>query len=53
MVQARRTVGAREFAADLTASLDSPYLGRAGRSRVLAAVLGRYWAVVRRLVGAR
>ena len=52
-VQARRTIGAGEFAADLTASLDSPYLGRAGRSRVLAAILGRYWALVLRLVGAR
>jgi GT2 family glycosyltransferase len=52
-IQRARTIGAGEFAAGLTAELDSPYLGRAGRSRVLAVVLGAYWAVVRRLVGAR
>ncbi|MDX6583349.1 MAG: hypothetical protein QOI10_2533 [Solirubrobacterales bacterium] len=51
-IQAARTIGAGEFAAGLTAQLESPYLGRAGRSRVLTAVLGAYWSVVRRLVGA-
>ena len=34
------------------ARLDSAYLGRAGRSRALAVVLGAYWAIVRRLLGA-
>ena len=52
-IQSARTIGAGEFAAGLTATLDSPYLGRAGRSRLLAAVLGAYWSLVRRLVGAR
>ncbi len=51
-IQRVRTIGAGEFAAGLTAELDSPYLGRAGRSRVLAAVLRAYWSVLRRLVGA-
>lgn len=51
-IQAQREISTGEFAAGLTAKLDSPYLGRAGRSRALAAVLGAYWAVVRRLVGA-
>ena len=51
-IQAQREISAGEFAAGLTATLDSPYLGRAGRSRLLAAVLGAYWSVVRRLVGA-
>ena len=51
-IQATRTIGAAEFAAGLTARLDSPYLGRAGRSRALAALLGAYWAIVRRLLGA-
>ncbi len=51
-IQAQREISAGEFAAGLTAKLDSPYLGRAGRSRLLAAVLGAYWSVVRRLVGA-
>jgi N-acetylglucosaminyl-diphospho-decaprenol L-rhamnosyltransferase len=52
-IQRARTVGAGEFAAGLTAHLDSPYLGRAGRSRVLGAALGVYWSVVLRLVGGR
>jgi GT2 family glycosyltransferase len=51
-IQVRRTIGAGEFAGGLTASLDSAYLGRAGRSRALGAILGAYWAVVRRLLGA-
>lgn len=45
-VQALRTVGATEFAAALTDRLDSPYLGRAGRSRPLAAALAGYWRLV-------
>jgi GT2 family glycosyltransferase len=52
-IQKTRTIGAGEFAAGLTAELASPYLGRAGRSRLLRAVLGAYWSLVRRLVGAR
>ena len=50
-IQAARTIGAGEFAEPLTASLDSAYLGRAARSRLLAAVLGGYWSLVRLLVG--
>ena len=50
-IQAARTIGAGEFAESLTASLDSAYLGRAARSRLLAAVLGGYWSLVRLLVG--
>jgi GT2 family glycosyltransferase len=49
-IQARRAIGAREFASLLTADLDSPYLGRAGRSPVLRACLGAYWAGVRGLL---
>jgi hypothetical protein len=51
-VQATRTISAGEFASGLVASLDSAYLGAAGRSRPLAAVLGAYWRVVLRLLGA-
>ena len=51
-IQAQRTIGAGEFAAGLTAKLDSPYLGRAGGSGALRVVLGAYWSVVRRLVRA-
>jgi GT2 family glycosyltransferase len=49
-IQARRAIAAGEFAAGLTARLDSPYLGRAGRSRALAVALGAYWGLVRRLL---
>jgi GT2 family glycosyltransferase len=52
-IQARRTVKTGEFAAGFTAELDSAYLGAAGRSRVLGALLRAYWAVVCRLLGAR
>jgi GT2 family glycosyltransferase len=52
-IQARRTIGAGEFAVGLTATLDSPYLGRAARSGALARLLGGYWGLVRRVVGAR
>jgi GT2 family glycosyltransferase len=51
-IQAKRTISAGEFATGLVASLDSAYLGAAGRSRVLAAALGVYWRVVLRLLGA-
>jgi GT2 family glycosyltransferase len=42
-VQATRAIPAAAFAACLTPDLDSPYLGRAGRSRLLRAVLRAYW----------
>ncbi len=50
-IQATREISSAEFAAGLSAGLDSTYLGRAGRSRALAAVLGAYWSVVRRVLG--
>jgi len=50
-VQATRAVRSRDFAAGLTAGLDSGYLGRAGTSRALRVVLGAYWAAVLRLLG--
>jgi GT2 family glycosyltransferase len=53
VVQARRTVAAGEFAAGFVADLDSAYLGAAARSRVLNALLGAYWAAVRKLLGSR
>ena len=42
-VQATRSVGALEFAAWLSPDLDSPFLGRAGRVRVLRWGLRAYW----------
>ncbi len=45
-VQARRAVGAAELAKRLSASLDNPYLGRAGGSRPLALLQRGYWRVV-------
>ncbi len=45
-IQATRTVSPAEFAAWLTADLDSPYLGRAGRSALLRGLLRGYWRVV-------
>jgi GT2 family glycosyltransferase len=45
-VQAGRTVSAAEFAASLTPDLDSEFLGRAGRSRVLRRGLRAYWRLV-------
>jgi GT2 family glycosyltransferase len=41
-----RTVGTAHFASALTAELDSPHLGRAGRSRLLRAALRGYWRLV-------
>jgi GT2 family glycosyltransferase len=52
-IQAQRALSAGEFAAGFTSELDSPYLGAAGRSRVLNALLGAYWTVVRKLLGSR
>jgi N-acetylglucosaminyl-diphospho-decaprenol L-rhamnosyltransferase len=45
-IQARRAVGAGEFARLLTPDLASPYLGRAGRSLLLRLALRAYWSVV-------
>jgi GT2 family glycosyltransferase len=45
-VQASRTIPAAEFAAWLTPDLDSPFLGRAGRSLPLRAALRAYWQLV-------
>lgn len=50
-VQARRRVGAADFALALTADLDSAYLGAAGRSPLLRAVLRAYWSAVWALLG--
>jgi hypothetical protein len=52
-IQAARTISAGEFATGLVASLDSAYLGAAGRSPVLAALLGAYWRVVLLVLGRR
>lgn len=52
-IQGTAQIGASEFAAALTPSLDSRYLGRAGRSRVLALLLGAYWGLVLRLLRLR
>ena len=49
-IQARRAISAAEFADHLTADLSSPYFGAVGRSHVLGAALGAYWAAVRRLL---
>jgi GT2 family glycosyltransferase len=49
-VQAERTITAADFAAALTPDLDSPFLGRAGRSRLLRALLRGYWLLVRALL---
>ncbi len=46
-VQRARRVDARTFAAPLTASLDSPYLGAAARIRPLATAQAAYWRAVR------
>ncbi|MEA2426990.1 MAG: hypothetical protein QOF37_618 [Thermoleophilaceae bacterium] len=50
-IQAKRTASAAEFARLMTPDLSSPYLGRAGDSRVLRALLRGYWALVRRALG--
>jgi N-acetylglucosaminyl-diphospho-decaprenol L-rhamnosyltransferase len=51
-IQARREIGAGEFAAALTAELSSPYLGPLARAAPVRWALRAYWSVVRRLVGA-
>lgn len=51
-IQSRARVGAGDFAAALSARLDSPYLGAAaGRAPVRLALAG-YWAAVRLALGA-
>jgi len=45
-IQATRRVGPAAFAGGLTPDLDSAYLGAAGRSRALRAVLRGYWSAV-------
>jgi N-acetylglucosaminyl-diphospho-decaprenol L-rhamnosyltransferase len=52
-IQARRRIGAREFAASLTPELSSPYLGWAAASRPLDAAMRAYWALVLALLGGR
>ena len=49
-IQATRRVTAGAFARALTADLDSSYLGAAGRSRLLRALLRAYWSGVRALL---
>ena len=49
-IQARRTVGAGEFTAWLTADLSSAYLGRVGAVAPLRWALRAYWSAVRRLL---
>jgi N-acetylglucosaminyl-diphospho-decaprenol L-rhamnosyltransferase len=46
-IQARRTIGAREFARLLTPELSSPDLGRVARNPLLRTGLRGYWAAVR------
>jgi GT2 family glycosyltransferase len=50
-IQAARTVSPAAFAAALTPDLDSPFLGRPGRSRLLRALLRGYWRVVLAFLG--
>ncbi len=49
-IQADAAIGAREFAERLTPDLDSEYLGRAGRSRLLRFLLRAYWRTARSLL---
>lgn len=51
-IQRVRTVSAGEFATGLVAELDSPYLGRASRSRALNLALRAYWRCVTALLRA-
>ena len=50
-IQARRTIGAGEFARPLVAELDSAHLGRAADSRPLRLALRAYWSLVLALLG--
>jgi GT2 family glycosyltransferase len=51
-IQAQRAVTSADFARPLTPALDSPYLGAASRSGVLARLLRGYWRLVVRLLSA-
>ncbi len=51
-IQARRRIGAAEFASCLSADLDSNYLGAAARSPLLRTLLRAYWSAVVALLGA-
>lgn len=52
-VQARRRVGAAEFASHLTADLDSPFIPGAAKSVPVRLALRGYWRLVRFLLGLR
>ena len=50
-IRTRRTISAREFAAGLTAGLDSPFLGAVGRSGLVRRLLAGYWRLALGLLG--
>jgi N-acetylglucosaminyl-diphospho-decaprenol L-rhamnosyltransferase len=50
-IQQARAIPLGEFAAALTADLDTPYLGAAARSRPLRIALRAYWSLVSLLLG--
>jgi GT2 family glycosyltransferase len=50
-IQRQRSVAAADFATWLTPDLDSPYFGRARRSRLLRLALRTYWRLVRAMLG--
>jgi N-acetylglucosaminyl-diphospho-decaprenol L-rhamnosyltransferase len=50
VVQAGAVVDARTFAAGLTASLDSPFLGSVARVPLVARAVALYWSIVMRLL---
>ncbi len=52
-IQRAGQISAGEFARGLTAELDSEFLGRVGRSRLISAGLRGYWAAVLTLLRAR
>ena len=52
LVQSSRAIGAAAFARQLTADLDSPYLGPLAEIAPLAAAQRAYWAMVLRLLAA-
>ena len=49
-IQSGRRVGARAFAARLTADLSSPYFGPVGRQPLIRMALELYWRLVRALL---
>ena len=52
-IQSSCEISPARFAAALTPELDSAYLGRAGRSRLLGLLLRSYWSLALRLLGPR